>query len=148
MRTPAPLAVLVVDVKDGDSLVVQDGVGHRAELRLQAIDAPERGQRYFLDAGLRLSELAMGRTVVVELIQPDPYGRWVARVRSADGTDINLLMVSEGWAWWSRRYRAELTAVDQQAFAQAEAEARGARRGLWQQARPRPPWEHRRRPRQ
>jgi micrococcal nuclease len=47
-------------------------------------------------------------------------------------------MVSSGMAWWYRKY-----AANDRALARLEAEARQAKRGLWSQTDPKPPWEWR-----
>jgi endonuclease YncB( thermonuclease family) len=52
--------------------------------------------------------------------------------------DISLEMVKDGFAWHYKRYSKEA------ALADAEKEARKARRGLWADKDPVPPWEWRR----
>lgn len=61
----------------------------------------------------------------------------MARVR-LNGRDINLELVQAGFAWWYRRY-----APNDAALEAAEAKARKAKRGLWQDRQPVPPWEWR-----
>jgi micrococcal nuclease len=51
---------------------------------------------------------------------------------------INEELVGEGFAWHFKRYSNDKT------LAEAEIEARNAKRGLWQDAHPTPPWEYRR----
>ena len=47
-------------------------------------------------------------------------------------------LVQEGWAWWYRKY-----APKNKALAAAETAARKAKRGLWADAKPIPPWDWR-----
>ena len=47
-------------------------------------------------------------------------------------------MVSTGMAWWYRKY-----AANDQVLARLEAGARQAKRGLWSQTDPKPPWDWR-----
>ncbi len=75
------------------------------------------------------------RTVRVEIVDKDSYGRLVGRV-SVDGDDLNLAMVQSGLAWHYRYHCPGDTAL-----ADAEREARAARRGLW--ADPHPVQPHR-----
>lgn len=49
--------------------------------------------------------------------------------------DVGLVMVRDGMAWWYREYAHEQSAEDT---------AWAARRGLWLNASPVPPWEWRR----
>lgn len=73
----------------------------------------------------------------------DRYGRLVGEVLLPDGRNLNHELVRAGMAWWYRRYAQEDTTL-----AQLEAEARAARRGLWRDPHPVPPWEWRRTQRQ
>lgn len=53
-------------------------------------------------------------------------------------TDVNLELFRRGLAWWYRHY-----APKDKELARAEEEARKAKRGLWADAKPIPPWEWR-----
>jgi endonuclease YncB( thermonuclease family) len=58
-------------------------------------------------------------------------------LRLPDGRSLNQELVRAGYAWWFRRYSADPV------LARLEADARRARRGLWADPRPTPPWEYR-----
>ena len=77
---------------------------------------------------------------VVEATTVDQYDRLVATVW-VGGRDINREMIAEGHAWAYRRYLEDDSLLD------VEAQARDARKGLWQFKDPTPPWEWRRRQR-
>jgi endonuclease YncB( thermonuclease family) len=49
-------------------------------------------------------------------------------------------MVKEGWCWWYRMYAPADTALEK-----LEREARAAKKGLWADPHPVPPWEWRKR---
>ncbi len=55
-----------------------------------------------------------------------------------DGRALNRELVTAGFAWWYRRY-----APDNEPLKQLEAEARQAKRGLWADPHPVPPWQWR-----
>jgi micrococcal nuclease len=55
-----------------------------------------------------------------------------------DGRNLNQELVRAGLAWWYRQY-----AKRDQVLAALEQEARAAKRGLWVEASPVPPWEWR-----
>lgn len=133
----APATVEVVTVHDGDTVTVLRG-REQVRVRLACIDAPERGQAFGSRARERLSDLVMRKHVTLTVIDRDDYGRTVARVL-LDGEDVNLAMVRAGLAWHYRYH-----CPDDRALADAEAEARAARRGLWADARREAPWEWRR----
>ena len=59
-------------------------------------------------------------------------------------TDVNLEQVKAGFAWWYEDYAKEQPLADQQSYAAAQTDARGARRGLWTDSNPIPPWDFRR----
>jgi len=138
---PASEAVItgeVVAIHDGDTLSVLSG-GRTVRVRLACIDAPEQGQAFGSRARQRLAQEAMRRTVRVEVVDRDSYGRTVGRVW-ADGSFVNLELVRAGLAWHYDHH-----CPGDRALAAAEAEARAARRGLWAELDPVPPWEWRRR---
>ena len=56
-----------------------------------------------------------------------------------DGRLLNHVMVGQGMAWWYRRY-----APNDLELAGLETEAKAAKRGLWGQPNPVPPWDWRR----
>jgi endonuclease YncB( thermonuclease family) len=127
----------VVRVRDGDSIVVLRG-GIGVEVRLDGIDCPELNQAFGRRAKVYASELAFGRVVRMAGKGRDDYGRELAEVFLPDGRSLNRELVAAGFAWRFRRHSADpvLEAV--------EREARLARRGLWADPEPVPPWEHRR----
>jgi endonuclease YncB( thermonuclease family) len=125
----------VVSVLDGDSLVILDG-RQQVEARLHGVDAPEGGQAYGNICRRTLSNLVFGKTVSAQVVELDRYQRSVSRV-SVDGLDVGLAMIRAGCAWHYRQYSPDA------GYAAAEQDARRARRGLWQDAKPVAPWEYR-----
>lgn len=136
----------VVGVTDGDTvtLLVDGRVQHK--IRLSGIDAPEKAQPFGQRAKQRLSSLVYGKTVTAVGIKQDRYRRLIAKLL-VDGQDANLEMVASGYSWHYKKYESEQTAADGMAYAQAERDARLARRGLWADVSPVPPWDYRHRAR-
>jgi endonuclease YncB( thermonuclease family) len=128
----------VVAIHDGDTLSVL-AAGRTVRVRLACIDAPEQGQAFGTRARQQLAEEAMRRTVRVEVVDHDSYGRAVGRVW-VDGRLVNLELVRAGLAWHYTYH-----CPGDRALAAAEQEARAARRGLWAERDPLPPWQWRRR---
>lgn len=126
-------------VIDGDTLEI---AGRR--IRLEGIDAPEMAQscqtgdgspwRCGLAAQKRLMVMTRGQAVACDAAGSDAYGRTLA-VCFVEGEDINATLVEEGLARAFVKY-SEL-------YVAQEAEARAARRGLWQ-ADNLAPWDFRR----
>lgn len=139
--TPAsaqPITARVVGVHDGDSITVLTSENNQIKIRLAEIDAPELSQPFGKKAKQLLSLMVFGKDVSITPLTIDKYGRTVARVYQAQN-DINLAMVQTGAAWAYRKY------VTDQAFLEAEAEAKKAGIGLWalQPDQITPPWEWR-----
>ena len=60
-----------------------------------------------------------------------------------DGVDANLVQVQRGMAWHYKAYEREQSVTDRKVYADAENEAKVARRGLWADSEPVPPWDFR-----
>jgi len=138
----AELRGLAVSVADGDTITVLDSANQQHRIRLAGIDAPEKGQPFADRSRLHLAKYVRGQEVIVNWHKRDRYGRLVGSV-IAFGHNINLEQVRAGFAWWYREYAREQRPEDRQVYERAEEEARAARRGLWSEANPTPPWEWR-----
>jgi endonuclease YncB( thermonuclease family) len=133
----------VVSVADGDTITVLDSSNTQHKIRLSGIDAPERAQPFGRKSREQLAELVAGKSVEVETDKTDRFGRSVGKV-VLSGRDINLAMVVSGLAWHYKAFAKEQGAADRISYMQAEGEAREARRGLWHDLEPVPPWDFRR----
>ncbi len=127
----------VVGISDGDTISVLRE-GKAVKVRLYGVDAPEKGQAFGTKARQLTAELAFQQTVTVVIHATDRYGRSVGEVLLPDGRNLGQELVRAGLAWWYRQY-APKDAV----LAQLEVEARAAKRELWADAQPIPPWEWR-----
>lgn len=115
-------------VVDGDTLDVAD-----VRVRLEGIDAPETDQRCgrawlgTWACGAKATEFltaaVQGRVVTCRSKGLDAYKRLLGQC-SLDGFDINAEMVRQGYAWAFVKYS--------QTYVPEEAQARAARRGIWQ----------------
>ena len=122
------------ELDDGDTYVIH--------LRSQGVDAPEKDQRcedasgacypcgqrskLALDAMIRGGERY--RKLTFKIWEVDRFGRPVVTAY-ADGLDVHLELLRQGWAIAYREYlRPELA----EAYLAAEREAQTARRGLWE----------------
>ena len=132
----------VVRITDGDTLVVLDTNKIQHKIRLVGIDAPEKKQAYGKKSKDNLSALVAGRYVVVEYEKRDRYKRILGKIMLS-GKDMNLEQVASGMAWHYKKYQGEQSRTDQQRYSEAEIDARRAKRGLWYDPEPIPPWEYR-----
>lgn len=86
---------VVVQVADGDTVVLLVGDQTQHRVRLLGIDAPENSQAFGRRAKHQLSSLVLGRDVRADCPRTDRFNRRVCRL-VVDGTDINLNMIERG----------------------------------------------------
>jgi micrococcal nuclease len=101
-------AYLVVDVVDGDTLWFLDN-GKKEKLRLSQIDAPEKKQKYGMEAKNFLENLVLGKQITINFQgKKDRYGRYLGEVMLEE-ENINKLLVRNGLAWVYDRYVTDET---------------------------------------
>ena len=132
----------VVGVADGDTLTLLDSEQRQHIIRLDGIDAPEKGQPFGQASKRHLSDLAFGRNATADCHKVDRYRRNVCNVTVNDA-DVCREQMRAGLAWVYTKYARELPPQRRTSYIDAESEARAARRGLWSDPEPMPPWEWR-----
>jgi len=124
--TDANLIFGTSSVLDADTLEI-----HGTRIRLEGVDAPESSQRCGTlgqewacgqHAALALSDWIGDKTVSCEVNGSDRYQRKLARC-TVDGQDMQVWLVSNGWAMAYRAYSTDYVA--------AEEVAQAAKLGLW-----------------
>ena len=133
----------VVGIADGDTITVLDASRSQHRIRLQGIDAPESRQAFSARSKQHLADLVFNKEVAVGWEKRDRYGRVLGKVL-VGGRDACLAQVQAGMAWHYKYYENEQSPGDRRLYAEAELEARRARRGLWADSDPVPPWDFRR----
>jgi len=138
----------VISVIDGDTIDVLDAARVVHRVRLSSIDAPERDQPFGRRSRQSLDRMVYRAAVQARCgkMEQRPEGqrnRALCKVYR-DGVDINLAQVRAGFAWHYKAYEREQPAWESAIYAQAERQARAARRGLWRDAKPIAPWVWRR----
>ena len=126
-------------ISDGDTIAVMHD-GKAEKVRLNGIDCPENGQAFGQRAKQLASELVFNKTVLVKEFGKDRYGQTIGDVVLNEDVILNHQLVGAGLCWWYCKY-APTNAV----LEHLEMEAREAKRGLWVDAEPVPPWEWRHR---
>jgi len=122
-----PTVAGVVEVIDGDTIVIEGGY----RVRYIGIDAPEKGEAYYLEACQANRELVMGKKVWLEkdTSDKDKYGRLLCYVY-VDSTFVNAELVRQGYAQ-ARSYPPD---IKYQIYLEAaEQEARQKNEGIWEQ---------------
>ena len=129
----------VIGVADGDTITVLRDK-EQIRIRLYGIDCPERRQAFSRKAKQFTSKMVFGKVVEVEPVDIDRYGRLVALVTVFQRL-VNEELIKAGFAWVYTRYCIMPIC---ERWKVLENEAREAKRGLWVEPNPIPPWEFRR----
>jgi micrococcal nuclease len=127
----------VTSIVDGDTIKV--AIGSSIEtVRLIGIDTPETVdprqvvQCFGKEASEETKKLVEGRAVrlVIDHTQDekDRYDRLLRYVQLEDGTDINQMLIANGYAY---EYTYDKPYQRQDAYRQAQKEAEVNQRGLW-----------------
>jgi micrococcal nuclease len=132
---------MVIVVIDGDTVLFKPDHYHSSsraflKVRLADIDAPEASQPHGEAATRALREMALKQRATLDIVASDHYGRKLGQLKV--GTlGVNAELVRRGDAWSSSRAAGN-------PLHSLEDEAQQARRGLWADASPTPPWVWRR----
>ena len=126
-------------ITDGDTIKVLKDDKEQVKVRLVEIDAPEKKQAFGNRSKQALSDYCFNKVATLTDKGKDRYGRTLARV-TCNGVDVNAEMVRVGMAWVYDKY------VTDRSLYTLQDEAKAARRGLWADPDPMPPWEWRHRP--
>jgi len=129
----------VISVLDGDTVVVNRN-DKADKVRLVNIDCPESDQSFGPQATQLAKQLALDKAVTVTDFGRDKYQRLLGELILPDGRVLNRELVREGFCWWYRRYAPANMELER-----LEREAKDAKRGLWADPAPIPPWEWRKR---
>lgn len=148
-QTPRPKGEFVLQgkvthVADGDTINVQVN-GQRERVRLANIDAPESdgrsdrpGQAYADQSQQAMAAMVLNKTLTLNCFEQDHYGRNVCNVMLPDGRIANQVLVEQGLAWAytgsNGRYLRDKSLI------QVQEQAQKAKRGLWKDNNPTPPW--------
>lgn len=127
----------VVSVVDGDTVTVETATAERIKIRLNGIDAPEKGQPFSDRSKSLLNVLCRNKIVGVTTFDKDRYERWIADIVIPPSRSVNQEMVRQGLAWHYKKYSSDPV------LAGLETEARSSKKGLWKDANPIAPWEWR-----
>jgi len=110
---------------------------------IRGVDTPKPGQPYFDQAKERLTQSVRRRTTRISIVGRDSMMREFADVYSrpknsedAIETNVGLDLIEQGLGWYDG-----LEFEGDEAFKQAELEAREKRVGLWAQDNPVAPWD-------
>jgi len=135
--------VKVLTIGSGDILLVDDGA-NKVVIRIIGIDAPEAGQPVYEEAKKNLSDLLLGKKVVLKYSLhnlKDDAGYFPARI-FIGGKDVGLNLLENGFAWYNEKDKYFFEKKDDKENVKAEAAAQVAKLGIWKDEKPQKPWEY------
>ena len=127
----------VVDVIDGNTLLVIDNYQDTISVILKSIDCPELNQEMGKKAKAFTIEKCLGLTVAVELFGKDRFGNDIASI-TVHNTDLSKSLLEAGLAWFYHRNKGDMT------LASIEKNSRAKKIGIWEGENPVEPWIFRR----
>lgn len=128
----------VISIIDGDTYDILLQGNRTIRVRMEGIDAPEKGMPFYRVSKNHLSELCFNEKVKIIVTGIDDNNRILAYSYIADGKELGQEMVKEGMAWHFKKYNSDSV------LSNLEIEARKSKKGIWIDDNPMPPWENRR----
>jgi micrococcal nuclease len=128
----------VILIADGDTITVVHN-GKPEKIRLYGIDTPESKQAFGTGAKNFTYAMVYRKSVNVEPVTTDRYGRTVGIV-TVNKKCLNSELIRNGLAWVYDRY-CKKDMCDK--WQQLEETARQSKTGLWLQDDPVEPWKYR-----
>jgi endonuclease YncB( thermonuclease family) len=127
----------VIKIIDGDTYDILLEGNKTLRIRMEGIDAPEKGMPFYRVAKNYLGELCFGKNVHLKILDKDMHDRTVAYSYLDDRRELSHEMIKAGLAWHFTKYSSDTT------LANLEIQARNLKLGLWIDKNPMPPWEDR-----
>jgi len=127
----------VVKITDGDTFILLVNGKEQIKVRIDGIDAPEKGQAYGNRSKECLSSMIWGDSIIVQVSKTDRYGRSIGKVSTSTIQDVGFEMIKAGYAWQYRDFNND------KSYTLAENLARKNMKGLWQDKNPIRPQDYR-----
>jgi micrococcal nuclease len=132
---PDRISGKVIAVLDGDTYDVLVSGNKTLRVRMEGIDAPERGMPYYRVSKDYLADLCFRKQVTVEITGQDRHDRVLAFTYLNDTIELGHEMIRAGLAWHYVQYNQDPD------LAALELEARQHKRGLWADPNHKAPWK-------
>ncbi len=138
---PQTISGKAIKVLAGGLIVFQDEAKKKYTVRLEGIDAPEKGQEFGQRASQKLDSLLSLSDHQVEIVyeHKDRNGHLIAKVypypKEEQTVSYNKILVETGYAWAYRKYSMH--------YVNDEEVARKQKKGLWAKSDAMAPWDWR-----
>jgi endonuclease YncB( thermonuclease family) len=128
----------VVEVIDGNTLVLIDTDQDRITIKLSGVDCPELTQSLGDKAKIFTSTLTLNKNVTVELLGKDRWGNDLAKITTLENQDVSETLLQAGLAWYQKAHKGNSMYFDLEAFSKLH------KKGIWSESNAIAPWIHRR----
>jgi len=118
---------------DGDSITVAISTEKIISIELAGIDCPELEQDFGKEAQDFTKNFIYKKKLNVEIIAYEAEDRISGRV-SLEDKDLSLALIEAGLAWYDKNKSPDKN------LAKAQKSAKKAKKGLWSNPNPTPPW--------
>jgi endonuclease YncB( thermonuclease family) len=127
----------VVSVIDGDTYDLLLKGNRKIRVRMEGIDAPERGMPFYKVSKNHLAQLCFNKNVSLNITGIDGHDRFLGFTYLDDGSELSHEMIKAGLAWHFKKYNSDSI------LSNLEIEAKKMKRGLWLNENPMAPWTNR-----
>ena len=97
----------VIAIIDGDTYDVLIHDNKTIRIRMEGIDAPERGMPFFRKSKDYLAKLCFNKNIHIKITGKDRYNRYLAYTFLNDTTELSSEMIKAGLAWHYKEYNAD-----------------------------------------
>ena len=119
----------IIEVEDGDTVLLQRSDQSKLRVRLVYIDAPETGQGEFAQLSTNYLSKFIGSEIKVEIVGRGYYGRYLGELYYQDKS-LNFELVKKGLVWlypWSRFQSLE----QKQRYVDEQTKNKKLDKGIW-----------------
>ncbi|HEY6915446.1 MAG TPA: thermonuclease family protein [Paludibacter sp.] len=119
----------VVKIVDGDTYDLRTG-DQTIRVKMEGIDAPEKGMRFYKESKKYLHDLCLGRKVLFKPNEISKFNKQIGFTYLSGGLELSHEMVRAGYAWHFKKYNSDNNLY------KLELQARIAKRGIWADPNP------------
>lgn len=124
----------VIAIIDGDTYDILLPGNEKVRIRMEGIDAPEKGMPFYKTSKKYLSDLCFKKEVTLQVTGKDKRGRTLAFSYIDDSIELSHEMIKAGLAWHYKEYNTDTD------LSELEIKARNSKIGIWSNENPMPPW--------
>jgi micrococcal nuclease len=127
----------VISIVDGDTYDLLLKGNRKIRVRMEGIDAPEKGMPFYKVSKNYLAQLCFNKKVSLKITGKDGNDRFLGFTYLDDGSELSQEMIKAGLAWHFKKYNSDTI------LSNLEFVAKNLKKGLWINENPMAPWTNR-----